>query len=249
MTEDDCITISMPESKPATDSSNSKQRKKRKWDQPAESLVSAGIAVPGVLPLGNMGSFMGITHPGVIPVSSASLINHLTASYGNLQQVMAPSMQQHAISLAQKIQPKIQEELIAREIVINDAESSVRYKLTKRQTQEEIQKCTGAIVITRGKYRPPNAPSDGEKPLYLHVSAGTHLETTADRIKSVDQAAAMVEEILKQGAVINGLKVIQPFSTCVFLGFEPDPSLNIIARIRGPNIGKHVAIFLLQCVS
>ncbi|KVI02589.1 hypothetical protein Ccrd_019128, partial [Cynara cardunculus var. scolymus] len=235
MTEDDCARVSMPESKPATDSSNTKQRKKRKWDQPAESLVSAGVAVPGVLPLGNMGSFMGITHPGVVPVSSASLINHFTASYGHLQQVLAPSMQQHAISLAQKIQPKIQEELIAREIVINDAESSVRYKLTKRQTQEEIQKCTGAIVITRGKYRPPNAPSDGEKPLYLHVSAGTHLETTADRIKAVDQAAAMVEEILKQGAVTNGLKVIQPFSTCVYVGFEPDPSLNIIARIRGPN--------------
>lgn len=37
------------------------------------------------------------------------------------------------------IQPKIQDELIiAREIVINDAESSVRFKLTKRQTQEEV---------------------------------------------------------------------------------------------------------------
>lgn len=33
----------------------------------------------------------------------------------------------------------MQDELIiAREIVINDAESSVRYKLTKRQTQEEV---------------------------------------------------------------------------------------------------------------
>ncbi|GAU22547.1 hypothetical protein TSUD_296670 [Trifolium subterraneum] len=43
---------------------------------------------------------------------------------------------------------KIQDELvIAREIVINDAESSIHYKLTKRQTQEEIQ--TGTIVITR----------------------------------------------------------------------------------------------------
>lgn len=36
------------------------------------------------------------------------------------------------------IQPKIQDELIAREIIINDAESSIRYKLTKRQTQEEV---------------------------------------------------------------------------------------------------------------
>ncbi|PWA73292.1 hypothetical protein CTI12_AA257940 [Artemisia annua] len=161
-------------------------RKKSKWDQPAE----------GVLPLGNMGGVAS-------PVSTMP------------QVLLAPLMQQHVAALAQKIQPKIQEELIAREIVINDAESSVRYRLTKRQTQDEgvlylqIQRSTGAIVITRGKYRPPNAPSDGEKPLYLHVSAGTHLETTADRIKAVDQAAAMVEDILKQGPVANGLKVDQ----------------------------------------
>ncbi|GKB96685.1 protein RIK isoform X1 [Tanacetum coccineum] len=277
MTED-----SMPQS--TNSSSNSKPRKKSKWDQTAESLVSAGIVVPGVHPLGNMGAFIGAGHPGVAaPVSTASMMNNVAASYGHLQQVLlAPLMQQHATALAQKIQPKIQEELIAREIVINDAESSVRYRLTKRQTQDEIQKSTGAIVITRGKYRPPNAPSDGEKPLYLHVSAGTHvslpsvasnsllvligglilspfvsanfymeavaepgnvitggierkLETTADRIKAVDQAAAMVEDILKQGPVANGLKVVQPFSTCVFLGFEPNPTLNITARIRGPN--------------
>ncbi|KAF7812116.1 Protein RIK [Senna tora] len=30
----------------------------------------------------------------------------------------------------------------------------------------------------------------------------------------------------------NGVKVL---STCVFLGFDADPSLNIVARIRGPN--------------
>lgn len=41
---------------------------------------------------------------------------------------------------------KIQDELvIAREIVINDAESSIRYKLTKRQTQEEVI-CIRSIV-------------------------------------------------------------------------------------------------------
>ncbi|GAU28637.1 hypothetical protein TSUD_159180 [Trifolium subterraneum] len=49
----------------------------------------------------------------------------------------------HYAAEAQKIQDEL---VIAREIVINDAESSIRYKLTKRQTQEEIQ--TGTIVIT-----------------------------------------------------------------------------------------------------
>lgn len=240
MTEDDCLRVSSSESMPSTDSSLTKQRKKRKWDQPAELLVSAGVAVPGVLPLGNTGSLAGIALPGVVPAAGASLMNPISASYRTLQQVLlVPSIQQHAAALVQKIQPKIQEDLIAREIVINDAESAVRYKLTKRQTQEEIQKCTGSVVITRGKYRPPDAPLDGDKPLYLHISAGAHLETTAERIKAVDQAAAMVEEMLKPGSANNGVKVL---STCVFLGFEPDPSLNITARIRGPSVSSSLCL-------
>ncbi|KAM7520658.1 hypothetical protein LguiB_019620 [Lonicera macranthoides] len=237
MLDDSCPRVSSSsESMASTDSSATKQRRKRKWDQPAESLVSAGVAVPGILPMGNAGSVAGITLPVVVPVSGTSLMNPLSASFVPLQQVfLAPPVQQNAAYVVQKLnQPKIQEELIAREIVINDAESAIRYKLTKRQTQEEIQKCTGAVVITRGKYRPPNAPPDGEKPLYLHISAGAHLETTAERIKAVDRAAATVEEMLKQG-LGNGVKVIHPLSTSVFLGFEADPSLNVAARIRGPN--------------
>ncbi|KAF7812298.1 protein RIK isoform X3 [Senna tora] len=57
----------------------------------------------------------------------------------------------------------------------------------------------------------------------------------------------MVEEMLRQSQnsppisststshpayMANGVKVL---STCVFLGFDVDPSLNIVARIRGPN--------------
>ncbi|XP_059450295.1 protein RIK isoform X2 [Corylus avellana] len=223
------------------DASQTRKRKKRKWDQPAESLVSTSAEVPGVLLPGNMAPLGGIALPGVAPVSSTLLMNSLGGA-AIPQVFQASSMQQHTTTVVPK--PKIQDELIAREIVINDAESSIRYKLTKRQTQEEIQKCTGAVVITRGKYRLPNAPSDGEKPLYLHISAGAHLKDTAERILAVDRAAAMVEEMLKQGqnlqpasstfhaALSNGVKAP---SMCVFLGFDPDPSLNIAARIRGPN--------------
>ncbi|KAL0856024.1 hypothetical protein Bca101_061177 [Brassica carinata] len=96
-------------------------------------------------------------------------------------------------------QPKIRDELIiAREIVINDAEASLRHKLTKRSTQDEIQRSTGAVLITRGKYRLPNVPPDGEKPLYLHISAASHLKETTERILAVDRAAAMIEEMMKQ---------------------------------------------------
>lgn len=31
----------------------------------------------------------------------------------------------------------------------------------------------------RGKYRLPNTPPDGEKPLYLHISAGAHVTPTS----------------------------------------------------------------------
>ncbi|GAY52820.1 hypothetical protein CUMW_144900 [Citrus unshiu] len=233
MTEDSHHTFSSDDSAISTDgSSQTRQRKKRKWDQPAESLLnfplaSFGISLPGVpvapvVPAPAAAAFF--TNP---PVASGATVPPVV-----LQGPLPPKFNQ----------PKVQDELIiAREIVINDSESSVRYKLTKRQTQEEIQKCTGAVVITRGKYRPPNAPPDGEKPLYLHISAGAHLKETAERILAVDHAAAMVEEMLKQGhagfptlqtVMGNG---VQAMSTSVFLGFDADASLNIAARIRGPN--------------
>ncbi|KAL3526589.1 hypothetical protein ACH5RR_011245 [Cinchona calisaya] len=110
-----------------------------------------------------------------------------------------------------------------------------QHAVATAQKLNQIQNCTGAIVITRGKYRRPNAPGDGEIPLYLHISAGARLETTAERIKAVDHAAAMVEEMLKHGSFNNGVNVNHLLSACVFLGFEADPSLNIAARIRGPN--------------
>ncbi|KAJ4707305.1 putative RIK [Melia azedarach] len=238
MTEDSGPKVSSDDSAVPSDASQTRQRKKRKWDQPAESLVNYSLS--------NMGSLSGFPLPGVAPVISAAttaaafLTNPLAVSSATIPPVLLQGS-----SLPKLNQPKMQDELIiAREIVINDAESSVRYKLTKRQTQEEIQKCTGAVVITRGKYRPPNAAPDGEKPLYLHISAGAHLKETAERILAVDRAAAMVEEMLKQSqnslagfptsqaAASNGVKAL---STCVYLGFDADPSLNIAARIRGPN--------------
>eukprot|EP00268_Persea_americana_P039262 TRINITY_DN38871_c0_g1_i4.p1 TRINITY_DN38871_c0_g1~~TRINITY_DN38871_c0_g1_i4.p1 ORF type:complete len:511 (-),score=114.16 TRINITY_DN38871_c0_g1_i4:2590-4122(-) len=231
----------------ATAAAETRQRKKRKWDQPAESLISAGLAVPGVFPLGGVGNLVGISLPVVPPLAGALVTNSIPATGASVPQIFqAPSIQQNAVAIVQKLnQPKIQDELIAREIVINDAEPTVRYKLTKRQTQEEIQKCSGAVVITRGKYRPPNGIPDNEKPLFLHISAGANLKETAERIKAVDRAAAMVEEILRQGQnskststpiVINtGGQVNQPLSLSLYLGFDPDPSLNIAVRIRGPN--------------
>ncbi|XP_042452389.1 protein RIK-like isoform X2 [Zingiber officinale] len=222
-----------------------RQRKKRKWDQPAEPLVAAGLVASRVPFTSN--AILGSTLPGSFPSSASLSTNQIPMSSVNpLEMVQLPLVTQNAATIIQKLnQPKIQDEVIAREIVINDAEPTIRYKLTKRQTQEEIQKCTGAVVITRGKYRPPNGFPDYEKPLYLHISAGANIKDIADRIRAVDHAASMVEEIMQKGQIplvsstlhsnfING-EITQNLTTCLFLGFEADPSLNIAARIRGPN--------------
>ncbi|KAG6544166.1 hypothetical protein Mapa_014366 [Marchantia paleacea] len=235
-----------------------RQRRKRKWDQPAEAVVTAGF-LPGLLPFAGAGAFAGMGALHGFP--------SLVGAYPNLTTPIAvPIAAQHSIAVQQSAaaavvqkfnqdlmnkgllpQAKIQDELIAREITINDAEAGVRYKLTKRQTQEEIQVKTGAVVITRGRYRPSNGPVESEKPLYLHISAGVHLKDTAERIRAVDQAAAMVEDMLKQGrhvsasstvaptgTVSNGM-VPAPFAANIYVGFEADPSFNLMRKIRGPN--------------
>ncbi|MQL72888.1 hypothetical protein Taro_005262 [Colocasia esculenta] len=350
MTGDSCPK---PSEETAAAAAAARQRKKRKWDQPAESLISVGLVVPGALPSG-VGAPTGLGVPGIVPLSSPVLVNSVAAACATAPQLyQAPVLQQTAAAIIQKIsqvrglvvqpvlsrawalkiaghlnaaqlvlalqevglgsgffcpnlaklripkmgkkghrelltpilvwlpsspgfypietvksgkeggqvgsqalaadvwshwfsfQPKIQDELIAREIVINDADAAIRCKLTKRQTQEEIQKCTGAVVITRGRYQPPNALPDNDKPLFLHISSGANLKDTAERIKAVDHAASIVEEILKHGqssqlvsslSLFNsGGQVIQPLTKCLYLGFDPDPTLNIAARIRGPN--------------
>lgn len=40
-------------------------------------------------------------------------------------------------------------------------------------------------------------------------------------------------------------QVDQALSTCVFLGFDAEPSLNIAARIRGPNVSFLSSFFAL----
>ncbi|XP_044982439.1 protein RIK isoform X1 [Hordeum vulgare subsp. vulgare] len=216
-----------------------KQRKKRRWDQPAEDLVAAAAAAAAAagLPVLNVGALSGVQFPGTTAYPAVPYA---------LPHQLAPSVLQSAAAAIQKLsQAKVPDELIAREVVINDADPSVRYKLTKRQTQDEIQRCTCTVIITRGKYHPPNGQPDGEKPLYLHISAGSQLKDTAERNKAVDLAASMIEEILKHGQTpeapsahfpsIQSNRQAVPFSASIFLGFDADPSLNVAARIRGPN--------------
>ncbi|KAL6649479.1 hypothetical protein ACP70R_013703 [Stipagrostis hirtigluma subsp. patula] len=243
MTEDRAPKVA---DEPAAAGRQRPERKKRKWDQPAEDVVSAAATAAAVagLPLMNIGVLPGVGLPGTAAFAAATLPSVVPVPYALPPQI-APSVLQNAAAAVQKLsQVKMPDEVIAREVVINDADPSVRYKLTKRQTQEEIQRCTSTVIITRGKYHPPNGQPDDEKPLYLHISAGSQLKDTAERIKAVDRAASMIEEILKQGQIPEGtsgpfpscsVQAVHAFSASIFLGFDADPSVNIAARIRGPN--------------
>lgn len=78
-------------------------RKKRKWDQPAESLVSVGVAVSGALQCGNMGSLGGISLPGAASVSGALLTNPLVASSSPIPPVFpVPSIGQSTAAAISK---------------------------------------------------------------------------------------------------------------------------------------------------
>nr|CAB3496674.1 unnamed protein product [Digitaria exilis] len=202
---------------PAAAGRQRSDRKKRKWDQPAEDLVSAAMTAAAVagLPVINLGALPGVALPGVTAYGAAALPSAASVPF-SLPPHIAPSVLQNASAALQKLsQAKIPDEIIAREIVINDADPSVRYKLTKRQTQDEIQRCTSTVIITRGKYHPPSGQSDGEKPLYLHISAGS------------------------QANILPSSLFHSPLFYCthnkLLLIFSDYPSLNIAARIRGPN--------------
>ncbi|CAK9238275.1 unnamed protein product [Sphagnum jensenii] len=231
-----------------------RQRKKRKWDQPAEAVAPAAYpvsAMPGIVPFGGAGhlaslgmpnmlaSLVGVFPTMTLPMPLVSYTSSPSTAPNNVAAAIVQKINQDLVTKGLMPPVKIHDEVIAREIIINDADPGVRYKLTKRQTQEEIQAKTGAVVITRGRFRPPNGPPDSEKPLYLHISAGVQLKDTTERIKSVDAAAALVEEMMKQGPPPAG--TIQsggggpPLSVVVNVGIEIDSSFNLIGRIRGPN--------------
>ena len=61
-------------------------RKKRKWDQPAESLMPVGMTVPGALPLSNAVTLGGVAFPAMAPVISGTLLTNPLAASAQLPQ-------------------------------------------------------------------------------------------------------------------------------------------------------------------
>jgi hypothetical protein len=76
-------------------------RRKRKWDQPAESLVSAGVPVSDAVQLGNVGSLVAISLPGAASVSGALLTNPQIAIVPPM--FLVPSMPQNTAAVVPKL--------------------------------------------------------------------------------------------------------------------------------------------------
>lgn len=56
---------------------------------------------------------------------------------------------------------------------INDAPPPVRYNLTKRSVQDDIQRCTNTIVVIKGRYHATGMLADDQEgPLRLRIMPG-----------------------------------------------------------------------------
>jgi hypothetical protein len=79
-------------------------RKKRKWDQPADDLVSAAVTAAAVsgMPLINIGALPGVALPGVTAYGAATLPGGVPVPY-SLPPRIAPSVLQNASAALQKL--------------------------------------------------------------------------------------------------------------------------------------------------
>lgn len=79
-------------------------RKRRKWDQPAEALVSGGIApLQKIFPLVNVGSLVQMTLPSISSVAGAPLAVTFSNSSPVPIQVPPGPLQQQAAAIVQKL--------------------------------------------------------------------------------------------------------------------------------------------------
>ncbi|XP_053288940.1 KH homology domain-containing protein 4 [Pleuronectes platessa] len=122
------------------------------------------------------------------------------------------------------------EEMVVTEVDINDVPINCRDLLTKGKTQEEIRKCSGAVVSTKGHFMSDTEKGHGvgHRPLYLHVQGRTqdNVNKAVIRIKEI-----ISEDLLRASAASGGRTVpVMPALT-----LYPQPPRPVISSPRMPN--------------
>lgn len=90
------------------------------------------------------------------------------------------------------------------ELDVNDFPQNARWKVTHKDSLQQISEFTGAAITTRGQYYPPGKPvPPGERRLYLLIEGPTErcVKEAKNKIKSI------IEEVVAKQALPGGFSV------------------------------------------
>jgi len=192
-----------------------KQRKKRKWEDapPPGEAAAQGTVLSAMEIAAQIAS--GLSQPAApapaqpVPITPtpASIAAQAAAQIAAAQQAALGAAAALGGALPGGVDPELKE--FVAEITINDCKN--RNVLTGGQMHREINSKTGAAVLCRGVFVGPGEQApDGQKPLYLHVTAPSQviLDDAVDliKIKMNMSIAPVVEE--KEVAKIQEEKIM-----------------------------------------
>ena len=177
------------------DGAGAPAKRRRRWEDKKESvpadLPSAAPAInPALVSLAPaLGLFAGTST--AVAANTPPQIDDAVAQAARdaMNRVSGMLMGSHASQASTTFQLDVD---------IND--STKKGQLTKKQTQEDITKATGATILIRGRYRPPGDTSTDERPLHLHVEARSQ--------EALDEAEKMISDIM--GPVLQPSTEITP---------------------------------------
>ncbi|KAL0045591.1 hypothetical protein WJX82_010794 [Trebouxia sp. C0006] len=184
-------------------------RKRRKWD----------VAAPDGMPLtGNRAAAVRGT-PAVPAATAFPQPGADLRSSQSIDQATIARAQQGAQAIVERINAELRakgqmppvrgqsrfhddSKDISREVHINDAPPPIRYNLTKRSVQDDIQRRTNTIVVIKGRYQALGTPGDDpEGHLRLRIMPGNVGPDDMIKQRAVDAGALEVRRLLQGGSM------------------------------------------------
>jgi len=193
----------------ATEEEGGAPRKRRRWDTGSAAAAPAPAA-PAISPaLVSLAPSLGLLANGFSAASAppaAPVIDEVTAQAAQEAIRRVSSMLKGSSQPQNALDASLSERPFQMDIDIND--SSKKGQLTKKQTQEDISKSTGVIILIRGRYKPPGDITTEERPLHLHLQAKTQ--------EALDMAEAAIRDIM-------GPSTVAPVGTASANPLPPPP--------------------------